>query len=62
MLFFELSPFGKQLSSANRHGTQPEKKKGKAETNRIQMSDVGFLMSETGRMIGIYSKNCEVKF
>lgn len=61
MLFFELLSLCKQLSTANQHDTEPGKKYRKGEQVVLPMSDVGFDIYKTGMMIGINSKNCDVK-
>lgn len=64
MLCFGLVPLCKQLSSANQNGTKPGKKYGMAETSCLTefRSWMLHVKKKPGMMVGINSKNCEVKF
>lgn len=62
VIFFELFPFSKHLSFAKNMAPNRRKVMGKYKKVGILISDVGFYMFNTIKMIWINSKNCEVKF
>lgn len=62
MLPFELFPFGKQISSANQHGTEQETNYGKVESSRHTDVRCWILNVLNWKDDRNKQQNCEVKF